>query len=286
MKYQDLIFRRYEELFGNKKPFPIDYLTGLVDYLDGKIDDLLLDNLVNELVSKENLLDMTKGGHYFNVKSRYTSVHMWNLEIVLSTFDKLGISSDELSDMVSFAIDNKENGNIIDNMVRYLVINYNQALSYVSEMKELKDGIDKEVHVGIMIGDIVLCSCSLTLSENMFPDVTNAIIFDDLFTRPSLRGLKIGERLFKEIYKEMIKEFPDRSLFGCRLMAKNKGGQKFYKRLGGYFFNLEDVEEKVDDSLLDENSEGEIGVYFDQNVIREKALEEIELPSMGEEKSF
>ena len=285
MKYQEYIYRCYEETFGVKKPFPVEYLIGVVNYLDGKIDELLLDNFVEALVSKENLLDMQKGGSYLNIKSKNASAHMWNLEIVLSTFDNLRITSEELNDMVSFAIDNKDKANMIDNMVRYLVINYNQALSYVSEMKDLKEDEDFEIHVGIKLGNIPLCSCTLALSESMFPDITDSIVFDDLFTRPSLRGLKIGERLFKEIYKEIIKEFPDRSLFACRLMAKNKGGQKFYKKLGGTFFNLEDSSEAIDDSLLDENSEGDIQqaeTPVEEKSVTEEEQQQEEPPIVGE----
>ena len=286
MKYKDLIYKQYKEILGTKNLFPINFLLQMVDYLEGKIDDLLLENFVYAMVSEANFLDMSKSGKFSNVHSANVIVNYWNVEVIINTFDMLGLNRDQITEMVNFAIGNVDKANVFDSMVRYLVINNRQALSYVSNMKELKEYEDLEAQAGIKIGEIPLCKCILFLSENLSSGEKDSIIFDDLFTRASLRGLKIGELLFKEIYKEMSSRFPDRNLITFRLMANNFGGIKFYKRLGGKLFDLENPSQPIDETQFDKNSTWDIGVIFDKEIIKELAEEEIEMPNMNEEKSF
>ncbi len=279
MKYQELINEKYLEIFQNKKPFPVELLINIVSYLDGKVDDFLLNDFVNALLSSDNLFKMTKNSRFINVFSRDFSVHIWNAKMILDTLEMARLDKDELSSLVRYSISGESN--IIDNMVRYLVINKSELLHYYSRVDDLEDG--EEVKEAMFLGSIPLSACTLTLAENYFPDLRDAIVFDDLLTRDSLRGLKIGERLFKEIFKEMIEKYPDRDLIAFRLMAKNKGGQKFYKRLGAVFFDLNDTAREIDEHALDEYSEGDIGVFFSRDVIKRKALEEIEEVTMEDE---
>ena len=282
MKYQELVNKKYEELFKEKMPFKKDILYRLISYFDGLIDDMLLDDLANKLVSEENLLNMREDSKFMNVSSRdiSTKVAFWDIGDILRTLDKLGTDKEPLDELVRYAIGELNGSNVIDRMVRYLIINHNNMFKYYSEMDELDN--KEEVKVGLLYGDIPVSSCSLALSETYFPGNKESIIFDDLLTRKDLRGLKIGERLFKELFKELIKRFPDRDLVAVRLMAKNIDGQRFYTRLGGKLFDL-DTGKEIDGSLIDEYSDDDIGVLFTKEVMKKIAFEDIVAPTMEDE---
>ncbi len=283
MKYQDIVDEKYEALFKGKVPFNKKILYKLISYFDGLIDDNLLDDFVNKLVSEENLLNMREGSKFMSVSSKdiATKVAFWEIEKVLSTLDKLGVTKEPLEELVRYSIDELNGSNVIDRMVRYLILNHNQLFKYYSEMDDLDDG-DIEVKVGLLYGDIPVSSCALALSESYFDDDNDSIIFDDLLTRKDLRGLKIGERLLKEIFKEMVSKYPERDLVAFRLLAKNIDGQRFYTRLGGELFDL-DTGQVLDESLLDAFSEGDIGVRFTKEVIKKMAGEEIVPTTMEDE---
>jgi GNAT superfamily N-acetyltransferase len=283
MKYQDIVDEKYEALFKGKVPFNKKILYKLISYFDGLIDDNLLDDFVNKLVSEENLLNMREGSKFMSVSSKdiATKVAFWEIEKVLSTLDKLGVTKEPLEELVRYSIDELNGSNVIDRMVRYLILNHNQLFKYYSEMNDLDDG-DIEVKVGLLYGDIPVSSCALALSESYFDDDNDSIIFDDLLTRKDLRGLKIGERLLKEIFKEMVSKYPERDLVAFRLLAKNIDGQRFYTRLGGELFDL-DTGQVLDESLLDAFSEGDIGVRFTKEVIKKMAGEEIVPTTMEDE---
>jgi GNAT superfamily N-acetyltransferase len=283
MKYQDIVDEKYEALFKGKVPFNKKILYKLISYFDGLIDDNLLDDFVNKLVSEENLLNMREGSKFMSVSSKdiATKVAFWEIEKVLSTLDKLGVTKEPLEELVRYSIDELNGSNVIDRMVRYLILNHNQLFKYYSEMDDLDDG-DIEVKVGLLYGDIPVSSCALALSESYFDDDNDSIIFDDLLTRKDLRGLKIGERLLKEIFKEMVSKYPERDLVAFRLLAKNIDGQRFYTRLGGELFDL-DTGQVIDESLLDAFSEGDIGVRFTKEVIKKMAGEEIVPATMEDE---
>ncbi len=283
MKYQDIVDEKYEALFKGKVPFNKKILYKLISYFDGLIDDNLLDDFVNKLVSEENLLNMREGSKCMSVSSKdiATKVAFWEIEKVLSTLDKLGVTKEPLEELVRYSIDELNGSNVIDRMVRYLILNHNQLFKYYSEMDDLDDG-DIEVKVGLLYGDIPVSSCALALSESYFDDDNGSIIFDDLLTRKDLRGLKIGERLLKEIFKEMVSKYPERDLVAFRLLAKNIDGQRFYTRLGGELFDL-DTGQVLDESLLDAFSEGDIGVRFTKEVIKKMAGEEIVPTTMEDE---
>ncbi len=283
MKYQDIVDEKYEALFKGKVPFNKKILYKLISYFDGLIDDNLLDDFVNKLVSEENLLNMREGSKFMSVSSKdiATKVAFWEIEKVLSTLDKLGVTKEPLEELVRYSIDELNGSNVIDRMVRYLILNHNQLFKYYSEMDDLDDG-DIEVKVGLLYGDIPVSSCALALSESYFDDDNDSIIFDDLLTRKDLRGLKIGERLLKEIFKEMVSKYPERDLVAFRLLAKNIDGQRFYTRLGGELFDL-DTGQVLDESLLDAFSEGDIGVRFTKEVIKKMAREEIVPTTMEDE---
>ena len=283
MKYQDIVDEKYEALFKGKVPFNKKILYKLISYFDGLIDDNLLDDFVNKLVSEENLLNMREGSKFLSASSKdiATKVAFWEIEKVLSTLDKLGVTKEPLEELVRYSIDELNGSNVIDRMVRYLILNHNQLFKYYSEMDDLDDG-DIEVKVGLLYGDIPVSSCALALSESYFDDDNGSIIFDDLLTRKDLRGLKIGERLLKEIFKEMVSKYPDRDLVAFRLLAKNIDGQRFYTRLGGELFDL-DTGQVINESLLDAFSEGDIGVRFTKEVIKKMAREEIVPTTMEDE---
>ncbi len=283
MKYQDIVDEKYEALFKGKVPFNKKILYKLISYFDGLIDDNLLDDFVNKLVSEENLLNMREGSKFMSVSSKdiATKVAFWEIEKVLSTLDKLGVTKEPLEELVRYSIDELNGSNVIDRMVRYLILNHNQLFKYYSEMDDLDDG-DIEVKVGLLYGDIPVSSCALALSESYFDDDNGSIIFDDLLTRKDLRGLKIGERLLKEIFKEMVSKYPERDLVAFRLLAKNIDGQRFYTRFGGELFDL-DTGQVLGESLLDAFSEGDIGVRFTKEVIKKMAREEIVPTTMEDE---
>lgn len=283
MKYQDIVDEKYEALFKGKVPFNKKVLYKVISYFDGLIDDNLLDDFVNKLVSEENLLNMREGSKFLSASSKdiTTKVAFWEIEKVLSTLDKLGVTKEPLEELVRYSIDELNGSNVIDRMVRYLILNHNQLFKYYSEMDDLDDG-DIEVKVGLLYGDIPVSSCALALSESYFDDDNGSIIFDDLLTRKDLRGLKIGERLLKEIFKEMVSKYPDRDLVAFRLLAKNIDGQRFYTRLGGELFDL-DTGQVINESLLDAFSEGDIGVRFTKEVIKKMAGEEIVPTTMEDE---
>lgn len=279
MKYQELINKRYLETFQNKRPFPVNLLVNIVAYFEGRVDDFLLNDLINALVSSDNLLKMEDNSRFIQIFSKDFFVNVWNQEMILNTLEKANLDKDELSKLIRYSING--DSNIIDNMVRYLIINHSELLHYYSSVDDLDKS--EEVKQAMFLGDIPLSACTLTLAEKYFPDMTKSIVFDDLLTRDSLRGLKIGERLFKEIFKEIVTRYPDRDLIAIRLMAKNKGGQRFYKRLGAVFFDLNDTSKEIDENLLDEYSEGDIGVFFSKDVIKRIAYEKIEEVTMEDE---
>ena len=277
MKYKDLIEKRIEEVLGKKRFFADDFLTKIIDFFEGKINDVLLDDLVKALLSDDNLMKMTKGSRFAYVIMRGLNVHIWNAQMIVDTLAMLNLSEDQLMEMINYDISDINDSNIIDNMIRYLIIEYPQLLNYKTGMSGLKNK-DFEVPEMILYGSIPVCACTLDLSESYLNNVNDSLIVDDVFTRDSLRGLKLGERLFKEIFKEMTSKFPDRTLMGVRLMASNKGGQRFYRRLGATLFDLETLEEL--DEVGEEYGKNNIGFYYTVETIKEHANREIELPTM------
>lgn len=278
MKYQELINRRILEVFDIKRFFADDLLIKIVNYLDGKIDDYLLDDFVKVLVSDENLLNLRSG--YPNVFSKKPNIHFWNADMLVSTMEMLSLTPEQLAEMVRYSINDLGSNNVLDKMVRYLIINNQQLLQHRSNMYKMER--EEEVQDFMMFGNIPICVCSLGLSESYYPGMKGSVVFDDLLTRDSLRGLKIGERLFKEMFKKMVEMYPDRDLFAVRVMASNRGGQRFYQRLGGVLFDL-DTNEPIDEARLDEYGKENIGVLFTKEIIKKYAYEEIELPTMEDE---
>ena len=100
-----------------------------------------------------------------------------------------------------------------------------------------------------------------------------------MHTRKNITGVKLGSIIFQKLFSEVHKYFPDKDLIATRVRKKNVDAQRFYKRMGGNFFDL--VSRKfLAPSEIDTTVKGQIGVFYDKDDLLELSQREIPRPKL------
>ena len=114
--------------------------------------------------------------------------------------------------------------------------------------------------------EIFCCLGNFDLGTMLCEAETDKVYFDEVHTRKNLTGTKIGEVMFRKLFKMIHDDFPNKDLYTLRLLKKNEGAKRFYERMGGIVY--------------DYGSESDFGVVYKKEDLEELSKKIIIPPSL------
>lgn len=270
-KMKEYIYSKYKETFRGISRFSITWLENFVDFLiNHNVNEEQTKEIIQKLLGPENLENMAKSD--FNI-----APFIYNER---DFFSYLASIEDELTpeyceQAYDYILKHASEGNVIDSFIKYLVITRFDDIQVKSDVAKLKENPDGEYMICCCLGDFKICRVSVSIDNAN----ANNIFFDELHTRRNLTGAKVGSVLFQTLFSEIHEHFPNNDLVTRRVRKRNVGGQRFYERMGGTFFDVS-TGDVISPSEVDTSAIGNIGVYYDKEDLLELSQREITRPTL------